>query len=223
MKEDGCKTRKRKLKHWNKKTYAGLTLLAALLWLLAAQLPADNTTTHKSTSTAKRTSQTPAKAGTHSAHKAAAHTGQPPSAHHPATQQLSSKTKRAGAPATRHVSSKARRAAADRRRRAHKRPEPERVQEIQQALVQAGYLNAEPNGRWDDQTREAMRRYQADHGFATTGLPEAKSLMKLGLGPHPLPADVDPSSAATPSAGAASQPPSSPQAQQNQPTSAPQP
>jgi len=81
------------------------------------------------------------------------------------------------------------------------RPEPERIQEIQQALVKTGYLSAEPNGRWDDQTREAMRRYQADHGFPVTGLPEAKSLMKLGLGPHPLPPELDAGSSA--SAGAA--------------------
>jgi peptidoglycan hydrolase-like protein with peptidoglycan-binding domain len=70
--------------------------------------------------------------------------------------------------------------------------EPQRVQEIQQTLIQAGYLNQEPTGRWDDPTRNAMRRYQADHGFPTTGLPEAKSLMKLGLGPHPLPEELDP-------------------------------
>jgi peptidoglycan hydrolase-like protein with peptidoglycan-binding domain len=77
------------------------------------------------------------------------------------------------------------------------RPGPERIQEIQQALVQAGYLNAQPNGRWDDQTREAMRRYQTDHGFPMTGLPEAKSLMKLGLGPHPLAKDLDTGGAAS--------------------------
>jgi hypothetical protein len=168
--------RKRKLKHWNRKTYAGLALLAALLWILPVQLPADTTTPPKSTSTAKRKSHTPPK---HSTHRAAARTGQHQSAHHAAT---------------RHVPSKARQAAASRARRAHLRPEPERIQEIQQALVQAGYLNATPNGRWDDQTREAMRRYQTDHGFPVTGLPEAKSLMKLGLGPHPLPADLDASS-----------------------------
>jgi peptidoglycan hydrolase-like protein with peptidoglycan-binding domain len=76
------------------------------------------------------------------------------------------------------------------------RPEPERIQEIQQALAQAGYLVEQANGRWDDQTRDAMRRFQNDHGFPGTGLPEAKSLMKLGLGPHPLPVDLDPSAAA---------------------------
>jgi peptidoglycan hydrolase-like protein with peptidoglycan-binding domain len=102
------------------------------------------------------------------------------------------------------------------------RPEAERIKEIQQALVQAGYLNAQPNGRWDDQTREAMRRYQADHGFPATGLPEAKSLMKLGLGPHPLPADVNTSSGANAGAATVSTP-ASPNAQQDPPTRGPQP
>ncbi len=72
------------------------------------------------------------------------------------------------------------------------RLEPERVKQIQQALIQAGYLHTEPNGKWDAETHDAMRRYQAENGFAETGLPEAKPLMKLGLGPHELPHDVDP-------------------------------
>lgn len=78
-------------------------------------------------------------------------------------------------------------------RLAHLRLRPERVVEIQQALIQAGYLNQEPSGRWDEATRAAMRRYQSENNLPVTGLPEAKTLMKLGLGPHPLPTDVDPS------------------------------
>jgi len=70
--------------------------------------------------------------------------------------------------------------------------EADRVTEIQRALGQAGYLHREPTGQWDEPTREAMRRYQADNNFGATGLPDAKSLMKLGLGPHPLPVDVGP-------------------------------
>jgi peptidoglycan hydrolase-like protein with peptidoglycan-binding domain len=97
------------------------------------------------------------------------------------------------------------------------RPEPERIQEIQQALAKAGYLSEEPNGRWDEQTREAMRRYQADHGFPVTGLPEAKSLMKLGLGPHPLPPDVDTSSGARAAADTVSNTPTPSNTQQNPP------
>jgi hypothetical protein len=78
---------------------------------------------------------------------------------------------------------------------------PERVQEIQQALIRDGYLHSEPTGEWDSNTREAMLRYQSSHGFPPTGLPEAKALMKLGLGPHPLPAELDHGEVAVSSAG----------------------
>jgi peptidoglycan hydrolase-like protein with peptidoglycan-binding domain len=76
------------------------------------------------------------------------------------------------------------------------RLQPQRVEEIQQALAHAGYLDRDANGKWDSATRDAMLRYQTDHGFPATGLPEAKTLMKLGLGPHPLPEELDPSVAA---------------------------
>jgi len=69
--------------------------------------------------------------------------------------------------------------------------QPERVQEIQQALIHEGYLQGNASGQWDSRTHDAMVRYQTDHGFAATGLPEAKSLMKLGLGSHPLPTELD--------------------------------
>ena len=68
---------------------------------------------------------------------------------------------------------------------------------MQKALAQAGYYQGEPTGRWDDRTRDAMRHYQTANGFGATGLPDAKSIMKLGLGPHPLPEDVASASEAT--------------------------
>jgi len=83
-----------------------------------------------------------------------------------------------------------------RQRLAALRLDPERVAEIQQALIREGYLKVSATGAWDEATREAMRRYQADNGFSATGLPDAKSLMKLGLGPHPLPEDVKPAASA---------------------------
>jgi peptidoglycan hydrolase-like protein with peptidoglycan-binding domain len=88
-----------------------------------------------------------------------------------------------------------------RSRLARQKLQPQRIEEIQRGLIQAGYLNEEPNGKWDDSTRKAMRSFQHAHGFPETGLPEAKSLMKLGLGPHPLPEELDPTAQA--SAGAA--------------------
>lgn len=74
----------------------------------------------------------------------------------------------------------------------HVRITAERVKQIQHALVAAGVLHETPNGRWDTATRDAMRHYQQENGFRATGLPEAKPLLKLGLGPHPLPAELDP-------------------------------
>jgi len=76
-------------------------------------------------------------------------------------------------------------------RLARLRLQPERVQEIQQALIREGYLQGDANGQWDAHTHDAMLRYQTDHGFPATGLPEAKALMKLGLGSHPLPPELD--------------------------------
>jgi Putative peptidoglycan binding domain len=92
---------------------------------------------------------------------------------------------------------KSRRTAARRRRPntysrlAHMEIEPSRVEHIQQALIDAGAMQGAPTGQWDTATRDAMARYQSENGFGVTGLPDAKSLMKLGLGPHPLPPRLD--------------------------------
>lgn len=69
---------------------------------------------------------------------------------------------------------------------------PKRVRQIQEALIKAGCLHGKPDGIWGPATRDAMREYQKRNGFTPTGLPEAKPLMKLGLGPHPLPPGLNP-------------------------------
>lgn len=81
--------------------------------------------------------------------------------------------------------------------------QPERVEEIQQALIREGYLHGEASGQWDTRTHDAMVHFQTDHGFPATGLPEAKSLMKLGLGSHPLPPELDHGPAGAAASGAA--------------------
>lgn len=96
-------------------------------------------------------------------------------------------------------------------RLAQLRMQPERIEEIQAALQQAEYLQQDPNGKWDDATRAAMGHYQADNGFSVTGQPDAKSLMKLGLGPHALPEDADPNAGARASVDASTKvPPATP-------------
>jgi hypothetical protein len=61
--------------------------------------------------------------------------------------------------------------------------EPERVTQIQTALVREHYLTADPNGQWNDATEAAMRKYQADQGWQTKLMPDSRALKKLGLGP----------------------------------------
>jgi len=59
----------------------------------------------------------------------------------------------------------------------------ERVRQIQQALLREHYLNGEASGTWDGATEQAMRRYQADHGWQTKTVPDSRALIRLGLGP----------------------------------------
>ncbi|HUI44007.1 MAG TPA: peptidoglycan-binding domain-containing protein [Terriglobia bacterium] len=84
-------------------------------------------------------------------------------------------------------------------RLAHMQMDPSRVENIQQALIGAGAMQGTPTGHWDAETHDAMARYQAQNGFGVTGLPDSKSLMKLGLGPHPLPPQLDKTAAPPPS------------------------
>lgn len=64
--------------------------------------------------------------------------------------------------------------------------------QIQEALAKAGFFHEKPDGIWGPASREAMSQYEKANGFSPTGLPEAKPLMKLGLGPHPLPPGLEP-------------------------------
>lgn len=70
-----------------------------------------------------------------------------------------------------------------RRARGQQAIEPERVTQIQQALIREHYLTGEANGKWDASTIAAMQKYQADHGWQTKLMPDSRALLKLGLGP----------------------------------------
>lgn len=62
-------------------------------------------------------------------------------------------------------------------------PTPERYREIQQALIDRGFLEGEPTGKWDEATVAAMKRFQAEQQLQPTGKIDALSLIRLGLGP----------------------------------------
>ncbi len=62
-------------------------------------------------------------------------------------------------------------------------PTPERYKEIQDALVQKGYLHSEANGVWNAESTDALKRYQNENKLSPTGKLSSASLISLGLGP----------------------------------------
>ena len=54
---------------------------------------------------------------------------------------------------------------------------------IQQALIREHYLTGTPNGLWDQQTKDALVKFQAANGWQTKITPDSRALIKLGLGP----------------------------------------
>lgn len=92
-----------------------------------------------------------------------------------------------------------------------------RATQIQQALVREHYISGAPTGVWDDQSRDAMARYQAANGWQTKVIPDSRALIKLGLGPE---AGVAPPVTSASASSAATAPPPAIRASAN-PTSAP--
>ncbi len=67
--------------------------------------------------------------------------------------------------------------------RGQQKIEPERAQSIQEALIREHYLSGEAAGTWNQASEDAMRRYQADHGWQSKTVPDSRALISLGLGP----------------------------------------
>ena len=71
-------------------------------------------------------------------------------------------------------------------------PTSDRYKEIQQALVDKGYLHADANGQWGPDSVDALRRFQTDQNITADGKVGALSLIALGLGPKRLTAQSVP-------------------------------
>ena len=88
-------------------------------------------------------------------------------------------------------------------------PDPERYQQIQQALADRGYFKGQVNGNWGDDSIDAVKRFQVDQKIEPDGKINALTLIDLGLGPKheaavaPPPASPHPAAASSPSAPAA--------------------
>ena len=66
--------------------------------------------------------------------------------------------------------------------RGQKAPTPDRIREIQSALIREGAFGGQPTGKWDDATVNAMKKFQENQGLNPTGKIDAVTLVKLGLG-----------------------------------------
>jgi peptidoglycan hydrolase-like protein with peptidoglycan-binding domain len=69
------------------------------------------------------------------------------------------------------------------RQRGQQKIDSSRTMEIQQALIREHYLSGDPSGKFDDATQQALRRYQAANRWQSKTVPDARALIKLGLGP----------------------------------------
>jgi hypothetical protein len=67
--------------------------------------------------------------------------------------------------------------------RGQQKIDSERALEIQEALIREHYLSGQANRTWNQSSEEAMRRYQADHGWQSKTVPDSRALISLGLGP----------------------------------------
>ena len=67
--------------------------------------------------------------------------------------------------------------------RGQQKIDSERAQAIQQALIREHYMSGEASGTWNQASEDAMRKYQADHGWQSKTVPDSRALISLGLGP----------------------------------------
>src|SRR5580700_1155626 len=93
-------------------------------------------------------------------------------------------TRAAGQSTTTHASAKrSSRKHKPVRARGQQKIDSERATAIQEALIREHYMSGSASGTWNQASEDAMRRYQADHGWQTKEVPDSRALIKLGLGP----------------------------------------
>jgi hypothetical protein len=80
-------------------------------------------------------------------------------------------------------SKKSRKSASKGRTHGQQKIDSKRTEEIQEALIREHYLDGKPTGVWNDATQQAMQKYQADNNWQSKTTPDARALIKLGLGP----------------------------------------
>jgi len=99
---------------------------------------------------------------------------------HPAAPK--SKTVTTKTSATKAGAAKSKRVVA-RRPPVQMQPTTDRYKEIQQALSDKGYFRGTPDGTWNGESVDALKRFQKDQNLDPDGKIGSLSLMALGLGP----------------------------------------
>lgn len=105
--------------------------------------------------------------------------------YHPAAEPQSSASSAASSSTSTRASSKKKAAAKKKhsaRRDTQMAPTPDRISEIQSALARGGFYKADPNGKWDADTVDALQKFQSANGLDSSGKLDALTLQKLGLG-----------------------------------------
>jgi len=147
----------------SRRIYLALMVCACTLPLPAAQQTASS---KPKTTTAKATAKPPDAKSSSSSH--------PPAG---------KSTHASPARTTAHHSSRHTSRKKSSRVRGQQKIDSERATSIQEALIREHYLEGGPTGTWNQASEDAMRRYQADHGWQTKEVPDSRALIKLGLGP----------------------------------------
>lgn len=112
-------------------------------------------------------------------------TTKPPASHSHASTSSHSKSSKSAGTTTHSGRSKGKKSRKSSTKRTHgqQKIDAQRTTEIQEALIREHYLTGKPSGVWNEATQEAMQRYQADNNWQSKTTPDARALIKLGLGP----------------------------------------
>ena len=169
----------RAMRRWLNGCAAGLIcacILASTARAQTAPVAKDDAPKQKAkTSGAKKHSSTPAKSKAETS-ATKTHRASPPAV---ATKSNTA----ASTHGSKSKSASSRKTGKRRTARGQQKIDSERAQAIQEALIREHYLSEQAAGTWNQASEDAMRRYQADHGWQSKTVPDSRALISLGLGP----------------------------------------
>lgn len=166
-----------------------LTLICACASPRESFAQASASTSGTASTKAKTKAANPKKHAKAAAKDSAANTTTSPRRAHSASHPPADKHAKSNTATAAHNSSKSKHASSRKSSkkkitaRGQQKIEPERAQAIQEALIREHYMSGTAAGTWNQSSEEAMRRYQADHGWQSKTVPDSRALISLGLGP----------------------------------------